>query len=447
MSRGLITGGIPAYRDARKELGLGNPPDSFGTMADQFFADQCDPRSKITIVEVARGRVDVGVPDNTINTTFGDRVDVFGKPDGSPPPGFTSLTNTLATPGLPPTDMIIRGLSIRILVEPETRTIPGNLLTVGDDATSVPGSPDAMTQNDILNALGLGTGQVLLPADLLWGLPTWKAAYAFMNGYELAWLRTHQDRMLQEPLTQTATIEPFAEADAAGLAFTTNQDRILSVNQRLVQLGLGRQQFMPIGFRRLGSLTVPEGAGTGNAGDFTASREDDASPTIFGGIGVPTNKLTKDPFLFMQPMFWPAGSSMSIQFIANDPFYQADFQRWISVTGGTGGNAGTDLSGMPWAATPAISGLPLSPSAPGVNTMLEQTLDPVTPINVAQQVPLFRGLVKGGAMVFEVGLIGMRVGQAWKQCVGRAIAAGALTCPMGYGTMPVPAGTTSGSFA
>lgn len=437
--RALVTGGIPAYRDARKELGLGQSPEAFGSQADQFFAEQCDPRSKITIVEVARGRVDIGVPDNTINTTFGDRVDVFGKADGNPPPGFTTLTNTMATPGLPPTDMIIRGLSIRLLVEPETRTIPGNLLTVGTSGT-IPGSPDAMTVNDIANSLGLGAGQSILEADLLWGLPTWKAMYAFMNGYELAWLRTHQDRMLQEPLTQTATIEPFAEAEAAGLAFTTNQDRILAVNTRLVQLGLGAQQFMPIGFRRLGALTVPSGETTVDAGDFTASREDDASPTIFGGIGVPTNKLTKDPFLFMQPMFWPAGSSMSIQFVANDPTYQADFQRWISVTGGTGGNPGTDLSGMPWAANSAIAGLTVSPttSAQTGNTMLEQTLDPTSPINVQQQVPVLRGLVKGGAFVIEVGLIGMRVGQGWKACVGRAIAAGVLACPMGYGTMPVP---------
>ena len=427
-----VSGGDFAFRDARKELGLGQPPDSFGSDAANFLADQCSPTAKITIVEVARGRVDLGVPDSAIPTTFGNRLDIWGQRDGNPPPGFTTFTNTLATPGLVASDMLLRGWSIRVLVEPEARTIPINFFTPGATAT-IPGSPDAWTANDFANALGLGSGQSMIPGDLLWGLPTWKAAYAFMNAYEGAWLRTHQDALLRDPMTQMASIQPFAEAEAAGLAFTTNQDRILLTNQRLVQLGIP-QQCMPIFQKRLGCLTST-GETPVDFGDFIVSREDDASPTVFGGIGVPTNRLTRDPYLFSQPIFWPAGYPMSFVFEANDSAYLAEFQRWLSVTGGNNGQPGQDLN-LPWTSVASIGSLPYSPTTATGNNMVEQSLNP-TPVNVNQQAPVMRSLVKGGAMVFEVGLIGQRISQPWKRLVAQGVQCKAIACPMGHGNLPM----------
>ncbi|MGH3514301.1 MAG: hypothetical protein ACRDRB_18815 [Pseudonocardiaceae bacterium] len=434
-----VSGGDFAFRDARLEIGLGQPPDAFGSDAANFLADQCSPTAKITIVEVARGRVDLGVPDAAIPTTFGNRLNVWGQKDGNPPPGFTTLTNTLATPGLVASDMLLRGWSIRVLVEPEARTIPINFFTPGA-TPRIPGSPDAWTQNDFLNALGLANDQSMIPGDLLYGLPTWKAAYAFINAYQGAWLRNNQDALIRDPLTQMATIQPFAEAEAAGLAFSTNQDRILAANQRLVQLGIS-QQCMPIFQKRLGCLTS-SGEGARDVGDFIVSREDDASPTIFGGIGVPTNRLTKDPYLFTQPIFWPAGYPMSFVFEANDDAYLAEMQRWLSVSGGTGGNVGQDLN-LPWTNVASITGETLSPSTgsqTAAQTMLEQSLDP-TPVNVMQQVPVRRALVKSGAMVFEVGLIGQRISQPWKRLVAQGVACKAIACPMGYGTLPMANGS------
>lgn len=434
-----ISGGDLAFRDARKELGLGQSPDTFGSDAGQFLADQCNPTAKITIVEVARGRVDLGVPDSAIPTTFGNRLDLWGQKDGNPPPGFTTFTNTLATPGLVASDMLLRGWSIRVLVEPEARTIPINYFTPGA-TNAIPVSPDAFTLSDEANALGLGAGQAILPGDLLWGLPTWKAAYAFINAYEGAWLRTHQDALMRDPLTQMATIQPFAEAEAAGLAFSTNQDRILFVNQRLAQLGIS-QQCMPIWQKRLGCLST-DGAGP-FFGDFIVDRSDDASPTIFGGIGVPNNRLTQDPYLFTQPIFWPAGYPMSFVFEANDSAYLAEFQRWLSVTGGNNGNPGVDLN-MPWTGVPSITNLPLSPTTNTGTIGIEQSLDP-DPVNVNQQVPVYRSLVKGGAMVFEIGLIGQRISQPWKRLVAQGAACNAIRCPVGYGNLPMSEVAPNGS--
>ena len=268
-------------REASKEIGLGQPPGAYGTQCDQFLAMQLSTAAPITIAEVAQWRTDIPVADTAIATTYGDRINVWNTPDNQPPAGVTQSSNTLATPNIFASDMIVRGLRIRVLVEPEARTIMGNFVEVTEPG-NLPGSPDVFTVNDFNNALGLvgntvgGEGgpvtQTMIPSEFLWGIPTWKAAYAFMQAYELAVLRNHQDALIKEPLTQVGTIQPFAEAEAAGLAFASNQDRVLVLNQRLTALGIN-QQFLPVFFRRLGCLTV-NGV---DVGDFTASRTSSTS--------------------------------------------------------------------------------------------------------------------------------------------------------------------------
>jgi hypothetical protein len=438
LQRGSALAGMATQllgREAKKEIGLGQPPSAFGTGGcDTFLADQCSTSAPITIAEVAQWRVDLPVADAAIGTTFGDRLNVWGTADNTPPAGVTSASNTLATPQLFACDMVLRGIRIRVLVEPEARTIMGNFVDITEPG-NLPGSPDVWTINDFNNALGLvgqgtegGVTQGMIPAEFLWGIPTWKAAYAFMQAYEIAVLKNHQDALIKEPLTQIGTIEPFAEAEAAGMAFASNQDRVLVLNQRLVQLGIG-QQFIPEYYKRLGALTV---AGA-DVGDFTASREADASSAMFGGIGVPTPwARVREPYLFNQPIFWPAGHPMAIQFIVNNNSYQQDFQRWLSVTGGNAGNAGADLN-LPFSNVPGFSGI--MPTVSATPTMLEQTLDTV-PVNVPQRVQTNRALTKGGTMLFEIGAIGWRMSNpAWGPVVARAIAAGAILAPQGYGTL------------
>jgi len=415
-------------RDARKEIGLGQPPESYGGQCDTFLASQCAPQGRIEIAEVAQWRVDLPVADATIPTTFGDRINIWTTPDNQPPPGVTNSSNTLATPGIFASDMIIRGVRVRLLVEPEARTILGNFIT---ESNNLPVSPDAWTINDLNNgALGLAVGQTMLPAEFLWGLPTWKAAYSFWQGYELAILKNHQDALVKEPLTAVGTIQPFAEAEAAGLAFASNQDRVLVLNDRLTSLGV-LQQFAPVFFKRLGALTV---AGV-DVGDFTVSREEDASSAVFGGIGVPQPwACCREPFLFNSPMFWPAGHPMNIQLTALNETFEQDFQRWISVTGGSGGAAGEDLH-LPLSHVPGMSGI----MGTGVSPVaLEQTLDvaPTPVINVPQQTQTNRALLKGGTMLFEIQVIGWRCSNPrWGPIIARAIAQGAILAPQGYGSL------------
>lgn len=415
----------------KKYLGLGMPPKTM--CADESVAlakEMCNPANRLAVVEDSRWTIDLAVPDNVIDTTYGDRMDVFGTKDGNPPPGVRFATNTLATPGILPQDYILLGLSVRILVEPEARTIKGNLVTglPGSGSANVPVSPNEYTNNDLAIALGLAGGQGMLPAEMLYGLPTWRAAYAFMNAYELSWNKNKQESLFKEPLTACATIQPFAMAEAAGLAFTSNIDKINELNQTLATLVPG-SQFMPETHRRVGSYTNPYPSGS-NVGLFLPSRAGDTAPTMFGGIGVPQNLLQKDPYIFNTPIFWPGGSSMSILFTVNDPVYQAAFQRWLSVTGGSGGNAGLDLN-MP--VSPQLGGS--APTTAAANVAIEQTLDFTAPLYVSQQVPLNRALLKLGRMVIEVGLIGKRMPASWGRVVAEAIKVGAIAMPQGPGSL------------
>lgn len=420
------------FKNAKKEIGLGQPPEAFGDNCDLVLADQCSPQGRIVIAEVARWRTDLPILD-TAMATYGNRIDVWGTGDGKPPPGVTTATNTCATPGLFACDMVIRGFSIKTLVEPEARLIRANFFNPGS-SPNIPGSPDVFTQLDIVNnALGLAAGQSTPSlAEVLYGMATWKVAYSFMQAYQLIVGRDHNDRLIAEPLTEVCTVEPFATAEAAGNVFGSNQDRINELNQRLGNLGV-LNQLLPIYHKRLGSLTVGAAAGIS---DFAPSRDEDASATMWGGIGMPEPYVHKNPFLFTTPMFWPAGHPISIFFDINDQAYQAQMQRWLSLTGGNGGNAGSDLALPPSATIAAVPGYNnLSPSTTGANIMLEQTMDVVpAPANNTQQQFVARTIMKAGALVFEVAVIGHRVSNpAWCKVIARAIASGAISAPRGYG--------------
>lgn len=421
-------------RNAKKELGFGMPPSFFGPDAATALAKiLAAPTTRGIIVETASWTVDLPLTDQQVAATFGKSINIFGTTDGQPPQGVADASNTLAVPGMPASDMILLGINVRVLVEPESRLIRGNAINPTGQGATPPGSPDVNSLNDANNnVFGVvlsGEGDdpqnhAYLPAEFLWGLPTWRAAYAFVKAYELNWQKDHQESLIREPLTEVATIQPFAEAEAAGLAFTSNIDRIKLLNDRLTQVLNVAQQFLPITHKRVGSVL----AAPGNLGVFTPTREEDGAPTVFGGIGVPQNPVEKAPLVFAVPIYWPAGQPMGITFTVKSDVNQAEMQRWLSVTGGSGGNPGLDLN-LPFSSQ--YSGF----TATGAGIMDEQTLDAI-PLLVSQAVQTNRVLDKGGRMIFEVGLVGLRISQSWKSAVYQAVQSGAIQAPMGYGTLP-----------
>ena len=419
-------------RQAKKEIGFGMPPSFFGaTAAEALSRILAAPTSRGIIVESASWTVDVPITDAQVVATFGKTINILGTPNAQPPTGVASAQNTLVTAGMPSSDMIILGIRPRFLVEPESRLIRGNTYNPTGLQTPV-GSPDVFSNNDFANnAFGFPTegptptSSGYLPSEFLWGTPTWRIAYAAMKAYNLQWAIDNQDNLINEPLTEIGTVQPFAEAQAAGTSFTSNIDRIAVLNARMATLVVPPLFFSPISHKRLGSFNA---GGQTNTGDFTVTREEDGSPTVFGGIGTPQDPNEKSPLVFAVPVYWPSGQPLGITYELKDTRSQAEMQRWLSVTGGVNGVAGQDLN--------------LPPGVLGGFTagMAEVTLDPVNGAGVPTSVPegtnLNRCLEKGGVIVMQLGLIGMRITQPWKAAVMQAINAGAIQAPVGFGSLP-----------
>jgi hypothetical protein len=423
-------------RNAKKEIGFGMPPSFFGDSAAKALnAILAAPTSRGVIVESASWTVVVPVTDAQVAATFGNVLNIFGTPNGQPPAGVASAQNTLLTPGIPSADMILLGIRPRFLVEPESRLIRGNVYDPTDLTTAL-GSPDVYSENDFTNnAFGVpGEGTPAdvgyLAAEFLWGTPTWRIAYAAMKAYDLQWAMDYQENLIKEPMVEVASVQPFAEAQAAGTSFTSNIDRIAVQNARMATLGLATPLFFsPITHKRLGSFNA---GGATNTGDFTVTREEDGSPTVFGGIGTPQDPNERSPLVFAVPVYWPAGQPLGITYQVRDQVALSEMQRWLSVTGGVGGVAGSDLNLPPG----VLGGF----TATGAGIMDEVTVDPVggagVPTAVSQGAQLNRCLEKGGTLVMQIGLIGMRITQPWKAAVMQAINAGIIQAPMGFGTLP-----------
>jgi hypothetical protein len=422
MSENKVTG-------VHKELGAGLPPEAINPDIDLAFMSECvaPPSAIHPVIETARWELRLPMKDVDIQAALGNTINVWGTPNGQPPTGVAAATNTLGTPGQLPGPHIIFGWRIRFLTEAETRRIPGNQYTPPLGSVFLPGSPDVYTQNDLLRALGVPVGGIYLPGEFLFGLPTWRASYALQQSYQANWFVNHEEQIWKQPLTQCSVVEPFSQAEAAGLAFTTNQDTILDLNRQLVNLGI-TSQFLPEKFTRSGSLTDPAGF---NFGIFNPSRSSDASSSIFGGIGVPSDYLQKKPYIYSSPIFWPRGQPIQFLLEVNgNTIYQKEMQRWLSVTGGSGGTPGLDQA-LPF--SDILSGL-MPTAITTADTMQEQTDDPV-PVPAGQQVPTTVSLEKGGKMIIEIGLIAKRVPPAWYQAVGNAIAMKAVICPEGAGDL------------
>src|SRR5581483_9737205 len=244
---------------ARKELGMGLPPEAINSDIDAALAmeiaNACAPiNARENVQEVARWEIQTPVADAAIAATFNNVMNVWGTPNAQPPNGVAAAQNTNGTPGQLSGNNILFGWRIRLLTEPETRRIAGNCYTPPEGSLVLPASVDVATLNDIARALNIPGGQEYLEGEFLYGLPTWRIAYALVQAYNAVWKINEQEILWKEPLTTCSIIEPFAEAEAAGLAYTTNQDVILAMNRRYAALGIP-SVFLPEKFVRTGSVS------------------------------------------------------------------------------------------------------------------------------------------------------------------------------------------------
>jgi len=188
---------------------------------------------------------------------------------------------------------------------------------------------------------------------------------------------------------------------------------------------------LPITHKRVGVAGMYAAGAEG--GSFAPTREEDASPTMFGALGMPHSHWSPQPLLFSKPMWWPAGRPLSIQFqvMGNaGQVFQTDAQRWAGLTGGSGGAAGLDLNLPLSAAAPAGAGI----SGNTLAGPLELSLD-AAPSGQAAVVNTNRALAKFANGSIFVGLLGKRVKAPWHRCIARGIGCGAIQAPHGPGEL------------
>jgi len=415
---------------ASKELGMGQPPPRDHHAAEEALAALIyGEHSRFDLVESSEWTLQFPMLDANVGQVFGPSIDVFSTPNGQPPPGVLGAFNTLSVPGMPNSNMLVWGLMVRISVEAEGRLIRANLQIPIAGQANPSASPDVFDTVDIaagiFGTVGGTSCNTPIPAELSFGTPGWKFAYDLALGYELDFLKEHQVSLIRQPLKTLAMITPFASAEAAGLAYGSNIDRVRAWNDRVAALAQTAAVgvLSPITHKRIGVFAGYAAGATG--GDFPPTREEDASPTMFGALGMPHSHFTPSPLLFTSPMWWPRGAPVSIKFNvlgqAGVP-YQTDMQRQAGLTGGFNGAAGTDLN------------LPLS-AVLGGNTLagpVEQSLDAI-PTAQAVIVNTNRALAKFANVSILVGLIGKRVPPAWHHCIARQIGCGAIQMPHGAG--------------
>jgi hypothetical protein len=145
---------------ARKEIGFGAPPWMFDPDTAKALAKiLASPTSRGIIAESAQWDITFPITDPQVLQTFGKTLAPFSTADGQPPSGVTSSSNTLTAPQMPTSDMIIFGVRTRVLVEPESRLIRGNVFNP-TGVTTVPGSPSEFSSNDFTNnAMGFPGGE------------------------------------------------------------------------------------------------------------------------------------------------------------------------------------------------------------------------------------------------------------------------------------------------
>lgn len=419
---------------AVKELGLGLPPDECrkcGMDPDEVMAAACDPKGRHTYIESVDWSIPLPLKDADIGATFNETINIFGTKDGGAPPGVADASNSMATPGIFPGHILLKGFRFRFECGPLMVAVEGAALDP-HAAASMPGVPDVWTEQDRLAALGLTAAQIadvgaFLPAIVLVNLPGFLAMDALLKGYNVKWKLSDEEIFMDRRLSScNASIRYFSEAQAAGTAFMSNQVLIREFNDRMTTLAASNQQFLKRTHERVGVLA---NAGT-PVGAFTVSSESDASSVILGGPGVPDGPMmgSSEPYVFARPMLWLAGRPMGLEYKARSQFFKNKFQRWLSVTGGVGGVAGSDLN----LAQSAIAGLSgLAPTTPAANIMLEQALDIATSFFSEQrQTNAFLG--KSGDLRMAIDVVGTRVTEPWYPYVRKRIDAGLINAPFGY---------------
>lgn len=392
-------------------MGLGAVPceDALAALAKCAF-------NSVPVLEYTTLTFSLPMLDGDLSSVLGSTVNLLNSAI-NPPDGVIAADSTFYSNGVLQTDMFVIGYGCHTFGEPMSFSQIGNALSVACPcpvSTQPPVSPDAFTQNDLVNgALGVTAG--ISPALIEWGFASWQAMWNLANAYQFNWIFSQRMYLVQEMLADSAYFGPMAEGTGMGTSDTAVQQYIHKVNGRYDDLG-ATSRFLPVTHRRVGSTnngnagpTGPTFAGT-NVGVFHVTNDYQLAPVSWGGLATQGTTSMQSPFRRLpKSAFLERGNPIVMQLRESNAYNYNEMLRYMSISENTGGgvaNVTIDAN---------ISGLTIGGGTTSV-AGLELTVDVIPPNQfVSQQIQTDRKLFKGGQMKLSVLIKGYEVQNSWKR--------------------------------
>ena len=401
-SKGNILGRkIAKFGDSQEKVrrvpfGLGAAP------GDAAAAQKCLRCSfgNIPVIEEVVWTIPLPLTAEEAVATFGDTVNLLS--GSSSVPGVASIDSTFLINGILQTDILSQGIGVHVFHEPMSFSTIGNAFLAPATNVAPPPSPDVFTSNDVLNgALGATITPVsgnFSPADFEWGVDAWRAGWNFINAYQFQWKTSQRELVLNELAADVSYFGSFADAEASGTSEVPIIEFVATVNALYRSKG-GTTIFLPVSFRRVGSVTV---AGA-NVGIFHPTRDFDLAPVTWGGLrwqGYGCRGQMYRPI--ESPCFLERGIPIGMLFVVQDAVHQATMLEALTINNDPlGQNISPDQN------------LSCTTSGGAGNVMLEQTLDAL-PVNVPQTVNVCREVFKGGILKLAIKIKGWEMPGGWK---------------------------------
>lgn len=382
----------------RVPFGRGVDPSTVGVSDAVGLAEKCIRCSfgNIPVVEEVVWTIPLPLTADEALATLGDTVNLLS--GSSSVPGVASIDSTFLINGILQTDILAQGVGVHVFCEPMSFSTIGNAFAAPDATVAPPPSPDVFTVNDETNG-ALSSG--LTPAVFEFGEPVWRAGWNFINAYQFQWRVSQRELVLNELAADISYFGSYADAEAAGTSETPIIEFVAAVNAIYRSKGSGTI-FLPVNFRRVGSVQVGGAAAANNFGIFHPTRDFDLAPVTWGGLrwqGYGCRGQMYRPI--ESPCFLERGIPIGMQFVVQDAVHQAQMLEAVTINNdplGTNVEVDTNLS---------------CTTATGAGVMLEQTLD-AAPINMPQQVDVCRQIFKGGILKIGIKIKGWEMPGGWK---------------------------------
>ena len=412
MARSLLNkksikyGGESREKVMRVPFGLGAPP------GDDEAGKKClrCGFGNIPVVEEVVWTIPLPLTAEQAQTTFGDTVNPLS--GSSAVPGVASIDSTFLINGILQTDILAQGIGVHVFCEPSSFSTIGNAWMAPSQTSVPPPSPDVWTVNDITSdVLGVPIAAALAsytPAVFEWGAATWRAGWNFINAYQFQWKTNQRELVLNELAADISYFGSFADAEASGTSELPIIEFVALVNA-YYRAQDSATIFLPVNFRRVGSVTGAFPFVTGNnIGIFHPTRDFDLAPVTWGGLRWQGYGCRGQMYRPVEsPCFLERGIPIGMIFIAQDAVHQAQMIEALTID-----NEPFGFNVVPDANVSDTTLAPIGTSL-GAPIMLEQTLDS-TPINVPQQVNVNRQIFKGGIFKLGIKIKGWEMPGGWK---------------------------------